>query len=75
MGGHRRVPSQSDYTQSWEPSVAETIANKVEQFEGKGPYMVGLTGVPGSGTTIAAMILANLLDSMGLDCFVMSCGT
>ena len=54
---HRRQPSSSDYTKSWETKVAESIRQKVEQHHdscnGNGsssrPFMVSLSGIPGSG--------------------------
>jgi len=103
-GGHRRVPSSSDYTQSWENSVAEAIRYRHEQFshslksvaesppketidgssgpsvtfhgdyDGKNqhrPYMVALVGTPGSGKSVSSMILANILDNMGLQTCIM----
>jgi hypothetical protein len=58
MGHHRRVPSFSNYTKTWEPKVAEAVRQKVEHlleesksdgFDESRPYMISLSGIPGSG--------------------------
>ncbi|GKZ01288.1 putative kinase [Mayamaea pseudoterrestris] len=72
MGQHRRQPSNSDYTKTWEPMVAETIRQKMDHIiNAERPYMLGLIGIPGSGKTISAMVLANILEqTYNIQCFI-----
>jgi pantothenate kinase len=73
------------YEESWEPKVAERIRDMVLAKERGGeekkndddlplkyPYcMVALCGIPGSGKTISSFILANKLESYGIESTVL----
>ena len=75
--------NQSPYEESWELKVAEQIrqvvlANERQNAQtgsnsnsNKRPYMVALAGLPGSGKTISAMILASNLENKGIPVMVM----
>lgn len=67
------------YEESWEPKIAEKIRSIVKAIEkddpeNETPYplcVVGLVGIPGSGKTISSFLLANILESHGIDVMVM----
>lgn len=71
--------STAPYEESWEPSIAARIKGMVEEVDkenadGELPFpfvMVALVGIPGSGKTISSFILANILESHGIDTMVM----
>lgn len=67
------------YEESWEPKIAEKIRGMVQAIEKDDPEneipfplcVVGLVGIPGSGKTISSFLLANILESQGIDVMVM----
>ena len=75
--------NNSPYEASWEPELAQQIADMVKVKEDasnissssscrKYPYcMVGLCGIPGSGKSVSSLLLANALETLGLECMIM----
>lgn len=53
-----------EYQMSWEPSMARRIYKECEGAKDNGrPFMVAVVGIPGSGKTICASLLANVLQT------------
>jgi pantothenate kinase len=59
-----------DYETSWEPEVAEEIRKNA--VDSPKPFMVALVGIPGSGKSTSALILAKQHEDAGVKCMVMS---
>jgi pantothenate kinase len=60
------------YEGSWEPGVAAEIAERARALRGTGcPLMVALVGVPGSGKSVSAFLLASGLEAAGLPTMIM----
>lgn len=63
----------SQYVVSWEPAMAEHIyqeARKVVALENR-PYMVALVGIPGSGKSVSASLLAAKLQELGCSSMIL----
>lgn len=76
--------SHGAYEESWEPDIAERIRSIVEtrqkdleekkNNDGHSSYpycMVALCGIPGSGKTISSFLLANKLETYGIEATVL----
>ena len=55
------VPPASAYLGSWEKQAAARIAREIDATHRR-PYMVAITGIPGSGKTISSLLLQSLLE-------------
>ena len=61
-------PVLGPYEESWETAVAKRIKEEAAALKGDNEIlMVGLVGIPGSGKTISAILLATLLEEYGLE--------
>mmetsp|Transcript_26768 Transcript_26768/g.39599 ORF Transcript_26768/g.39599 Transcript_26768/m.39599 type:complete len:277 (-) Transcript_26768:61-891(-) len=62
-----------EYQMSWEPAMARRISKKRGREREKGrPFMVAIVGIPGSGKTTSASLLANVLQTeYGIETMVM----
>jgi pantothenate kinase len=59
---------------SWEPQAAAKILEGIKkQVNGQvgRPYMISLVGIPGSGKTVSAFLLASLLEKHGFNTMIM----
>lgn len=61
----------AEYAASWEPNLAERVRAGVEKLPEGRPYMVALVGMPGSGKSISAFLLAAKLEELGLPTMIM----
>jgi pantothenate kinase len=64
---------EEEYEVSWEPFVADRIGNEALEVSitSQRPYMVALVGIPGSGKSVSASLLAASLDELGCHSMVM----
>lgn len=51
---------------TWEKEMAQTIIEQMKQNPTQRPYIVGLVGMPGSGKSASAFLLANALEQKGI---------
>ena len=73
---NNREPSTThslEYAASWEPAMAERISKEALQVASLNhrPYMVALVGMPGSGKSVSAFLLAARLDELGCHSMIM----